>query len=142
MFSAFAFSLYITFILLVTLLGRVTFNEKRFDPFSSVYLLVSGNVNIFYDVLFNVFLFIPLGFFISSHYKVKFGFAIIVLSTILVETMQLLTNLGKFEIIDLAANTIGGLIGIGLYYLLKTLFCIINRLWNKGRLVKKGNLQL
>lgn len=86
MFFAFVFSLYLTFILSDTLLGRETFNEKQFDPFSSVNLLVSGNVNIFYDVLFNVLLFIPLGFFISSHYKVKFGFAIIVLSTILVET--------------------------------------------------------
>lgn len=80
------------------------------------------------DILANIWLFVPLG---AILYKLSQMWEIIALPialTLLIETSQLILDIGAFELSDLIANSIGGAIGIVVCYLLEP---VVNSVWNK-----------
>lgn len=72
------------------------------------------------NILLNIFMFVPFGFFLpqlikktSAFWKVSLlGF----LFTLSIEVLQLLLKIGIFEPDDLLGNTLGAMIGYGVYY--------------------------
>ena len=106
------FSLYCTLVLLITLLGRDNFGEdSNYGPWTSVISLYKGNLYILYDSIFNVLMFIPMGVFIYHVSSFKCVVCIVLSSSLIIELLQVSTCRGVFEIMDLLANTLGGIIG-------------------------------
>lgn len=113
-------SLYITAVLSITIFGREKLNEDTFSKTTlSFTLLLNGNISIFYDVLFNVILFIPFGVFLSIKLHAMKSFLFIVLFTSMIELLQAITKCGLFEYVDIVANIFGGAIGIVLLNIFK-----------------------
>lgn len=96
----------------------------NFEPFKEIRRFVVKAQNIGYKAVWinlagNVVAFIPFGLFIGPVFARKlnlwqkvllsFDFAMIV------ETIQLATRVGSFDVDDLMLNTVGGLIGALLY---------------------------
>lgn len=80
----------------------------------------------FINVFGNVIAFMPMGFFLPavSGKKLK-GIQIALLClafSLLVETVQLLTKLGCFDVDDLILNTLGGFLGYLIYRLCRCCF--------------------
>ena len=70
------------------------------------------------EMLANIIVFIPLGVFINSIlYQKKFAkkFLIIFLIPVLIEIIQYILAIGIADITDIINNSLGGLIGIGIY---------------------------
>ena len=106
-------SMWLTIIFEITLLGRKNDVINTWNSvFSSFSELASSNYTIIYDMVFNVVLFIPLGFLMRMKCSVKYSVVISGGVSLFIEVMQLITHRGLFEISDLIFNTIGGMIGI------------------------------
>jgi glycopeptide antibiotics resistance protein len=75
------------------------------------------------NIIGNIILFIPLGFLVPLVYinsqRFYKTFLIIFLSVLLIESFQLFTMLGVFDIDDIILNCTGGIIGYFLFYILK-----------------------
>lgn len=74
-----------------------------------------------YEILENIWLFVPLG---TILYKLSHMWEIVAVPVVLsmaIETTQLLFDLGYFEFSDLIANTLGGIVGVIICYLLESL---------------------
>jgi glycopeptide antibiotics resistance protein len=75
------------------------------------------------NIIGNIILFIPLGFLVPLVYinaqRFYKTFIIIFLSVLLIESFQLFTMLGVFDIDDIILNCTGGIIGYFLFYILK-----------------------
>lgn len=105
------------------------YKEVNLHLFSS-YLEAYHNMSpsLIRNIILNILLFVPLGIFLPLYTKkiekiyivIPIGFAI----TLLIEFIQYSTGYGIFELADLVNNTIGVLIGYGLY---KAYHNIINK---------------
>lgn len=73
-------------------------------------------------IVFNIAMFIPLGILLpllhSKLSRFRWLFAAALGTTLLIETIQLVTGRGIFELDDLLHNTLGGIIGYHLYRLM------------------------
>ena len=106
--------------------GRCVMSTYRYnlEPFKEIirfikYRHVVGYSAFVINVIGNVVAFMPFGFFIP-HIVVKRTGCIKVLSltfifTLSVETIQLVSKLGRFDIDDIILNTLGGILGYILY---------------------------
>ena len=78
-------------------------------------------VHSFYNLVGNVLIFVPAGFFIPVLWENKRGFLFTVCVTfqmsLFVELLQLLLRVGSFDVDDLLLNTLGGILGYGLLIL-------------------------
>ena len=76
------------------------------------------------DILYNVFAFIPAGFFFSALGKKKLisGIMLSFMLCFFFETVQYIFALGSSDITDILMNTTGGVIGAGIYYVFEKLF--------------------
>lgn len=118
--------LYLVFITYMTMISRdvgsgvVTWNIPP-----NYYLFFMNQ-----EILSNIWLFIPFGAILYklSHMWEVIAFPIVV--SLLIETTQLFLDIGAFELSDLIANSLGGVIGIVVCYLLEPLAKI---LWLKLR---------
>ena len=84
----------------------------------------------------NVLIFIPFGFFMpmASKYRSFWATAVNSLAlSLLVETFQLLTRVGCFDVDDLVLNTLGGILGYITFMICNT----IRRRYNAKRKGKK-----
>ena len=86
---------------------------------------------IFINLVANIVTFIPLGFFMTMFFK-KFNkistmavFSVIII--FIIEVLQFIFNVGVFDIDDIILNSLGCIIGFGLF---KLIICIrINKIW-------------
>lgn len=89
----------------------------------------SGNIkdtNVYiHDIIYNLLVFIPFGIYICI-LKRDWPFARkitpVFLTSFAFELIQYVFGIGATDINDLILNTIGGMIGIGIYYLLEKVF--------------------
>jgi len=107
------FALYDSGLLLITLLGRsgISIEDHRF----TASLLPRD----YYDLLFNVVMFIPAGILLLIKHKVFLSVLMVAAMTVSIESLQFIMRCGRFEVIDIVANCAGGLLGIGIYYLFR-----------------------
>ena len=87
-------------------------------------VVVNGRIYI-NDIIDNILVFIPLGIYIcmlkedwSILRKISVGFFI----SLGIEVLQFILAIGATDITDLIGNTLGGIIGIGVFYLFSKLF--------------------
>ncbi len=88
------------------------------------YRHILGNKAFFINVFGNVIAFMPMGFlqpFLSDK-QLRGGLIVLncFIVSLLVETIQLVFKIGCFDVDDLLLNTLGGLLGVILYYVFQT----------------------
>lgn len=109
---------------IISLHNSIIENEKdglrniNLIPFRSIspYLRNITEPYAFKNILANILVFIPLGFFVSNkNSKNVFKTLVICISVILsIECIQLLFKIGFFDVDDIILNFIGSLIGMGI----------------------------
>ena len=119
---------YITFVLYMTLINRsmrnaIDYNLDLFWSYKDM-LRVPGNYY-FKEIVLNIALFVPFGFLPSMLFKKLDSIKVIVLLafifSLFIETSQLVFKVGLFELDDLFDNTLGAVIGYGIFYSLDSL---------------------
>ena len=87
-------------------------------------VIVNGRIYI-NEIIDNILVFIPIGIYIcmlkedwSILRKISVGFFI----SLVIEILQFILAIGATDITDLIGNTLGGIIGIGVFYLFSKLF--------------------
>ena len=72
-------------------------------------------IHSFYNLVGNILIFMPAGFFVPILWRNKRGFMFTVCVTfqmsLLVEILQLVLRVGSFDVDDLILNTLGGMLG-------------------------------
>lgn len=113
---------YSLIILCVTLFARTASVTSRIDPYPfSQYRSAWYNFSLqeWRNIVLNIAMFIPIGILIPALYP-KFRTlyaiaAICLMSSLLIETIQLITHRGIFATDDVFHNALGGVIGYGLF---------------------------
>ena len=112
---------YLVIVLSITLLGRSSLWNGQIVSFFYSYkeAWISGSATAWRNIILNIFMFVPLGFWLPIG-KEKFRvfwrtYLIGFLVSLGIEGFQLIFSLGVCEVADLFNNTLGTLIGYGLY---------------------------
>lgn len=104
----------------VTFQDVVNWSSNNFVPFQEILRYDIGSRLFFRNVLGNMILFLPYGFFASFYLKLKKVssiFCLTLIASVSIETMQL--AIGRvFDVDDIILNLLGGMIGFGIYYIL------------------------
>lgn len=101
--------------------NREYFRSVNLIPFNDI---INGNFNKL-DIIGNVILFIPLGIYlniINPTSKISNNIYIIIGTSLGFEFIQYILGLGATDTTDIITNTVGGLIGIGIYAVIEKLF--------------------
>lgn len=117
----------LTFIIyIICLFYAVTFQDidgswatSNFEPFKEMFRYSFGSRLFIKNVLGNMMLFVPHGFFTSYFLKEKKPLIILVLTLVLSFTIEFIQlQIGRvFDIDDILLNLMGGFIGYFIYYL-------------------------
>lgn len=106
---------------IVTFQDDVTWSTNNFIPFKEILRYNMGSRLFFKNVIGNMILFLPFGFFISLYLKEekpKLPLLITLITSFSVEIVQML--IGRvFDIDDIMLNMLGGYLGYLVYYFLK-----------------------
>ena len=106
----------------ISLLKNMNFRSVNLLPFAGS-LVVNGKVAIS-EIILNIVAFIPFGVYLSM-LNVNWGFLKKILPifsvSLLYEITQYIFAIGASDITDLIGNTLGGAIGIGIFFLLQRL---------------------
>ena len=123
--AAILLSLYIVVLLYFTVVGRYSHEEYEYQInfFTSYrWLFNSNGEQVLRQLLINFVMLMPVGFLlpvvINAKHKFLFTMALSLLLTVFIETMQLITKCGSFEIDDIINNFVGAVIGMLIYMLL------------------------
>ena len=109
-------------------MGRTISTGYRYnlEPFCEIkrflyHVDILGWKTVFLNVAGNVIAFMPFGFFLPRITRRKVGLIFTVFSSglfsLLVETIQLYSKAGSFDVDDLILNTFGGLCGYIVYFI-------------------------
>ena len=92
-------------------------------PFSEIFRYKVGSSMFIYNVLGNIVLFVPYGYFVSRYANAKNTYQIFIVSLITSFTVELLqVKLGRsFDVDDIILNVIGGIVGYFVYKFLESL---------------------
>ncbi len=117
------FIMYVIALFEVVTFQDVSWSSSNFIPFKEMLRYEFGTKLFFKNVVGNMIMFIPFGFFISYFLKLKKIYSVFILTlltSITIETTQLL--IGRvFDIDDIFLNIIGGLFG---YFIFKIIYKI------------------
>ena len=123
-FGVILFSLSCLFFVYLAVLRRTPHEvAAEFTPFWSYRATVSGKygIDVYAQIIENIVIFLPIGFFLpfllgekrsSFHSAFLFGFAL----SVVAEVCQYIFSLGVCETDDLINNTVGAVVGFGLWY--------------------------
>ena len=104
---------YLTFLLSVTVLGRVPELSSSWDGLFHTYAeALNGNDGMKFDILFNVILYVPVGLLSARCRDNTRTVVFILLLSAAIEFVQLFTSLGIFELSDVINNFVGGAAGL------------------------------
>lgn len=124
-FAAVLLSLYIVVMLYFTVIGRYSHEEYGYEInfFTSYRWLFKYNIEqALCQLMINLAMLVPVGFLLSiilnAKHKYLITMALSFLLTVFIETMQLVTKCGSFEIDDIINNMVGAIIGMILYLFL------------------------
>ena len=118
--------LYLAFITYMTMMSREAGN-------SVITWAMPPNYYLFFmdrEILANIWLFVPLGAVLYKLSHMWEMIAIPIALTLLIETTQLILDIGAFELTDLIANSLGGAVGMVVCYLLEP---IVTAAWKRLR---------
>lgn len=127
------FAIYIMCLFYVVTFQDVGWSTSNLIPFKEILRYDIGSVKFYKNVIGNMVMFVPFGFFISYFLrlsKIRLILLFTLITSIIIEVTQY--KIGRvFDIDDILLNLMGGLAG---YYLYKLLFYIGNKL---PRVLKK-----
>lgn len=114
------FILYIMCLFEVVTFQDINFGTSNFIPFKEIFRYDIGSRLFVKNIIGNVLLFVPYGYFISYYLKNKKVMPAVCLTILLSTTVELVQlKIGRtFDIDDIILNTIGGLLGSYIYILL------------------------
>lgn len=122
--AAIVLSLYIVVLLYFTVVGRYSHEEYEYkiNFFTSYRWFFKYNgEQVLRQLLINLVMIMPVGFLlpvvIKAKYKYLITMALSLLLTVFIETMQLITKCGSFEVDDIINNFIGAVLGMLVYAL-------------------------
>ena len=122
--AAILLSLYIVVLLYFTVVGRYSHEEYEYQInfFTSYRWFFQYNgEQVLRQLLINFVMLMPVGFLlpvvIKSKHKYLITMALSLLLTVFIETMQLITKCGSFEVDDIINNFIGAVLGMLIYAL-------------------------
>lgn len=111
------FILYILCLFEVVTFQDVNYGDSNFIPFKEIFRYDIGSRLFIRNILGNILLFLPYGFFASSYLdlkKVRSALGLTFLVSVTIEIVQL--YIGRtFDIDDVILNVLGGGLGFGLY---------------------------
>ncbi len=114
---ALTFIIYVLCLFYVVTFGDVSWSNSNFIPFKEMLRYNFGSNLFIKNVLGNIIMFVPYGFFVSYYLnlkKPKSAFFLVLLVSFAIETTQLL--IGRvFDIDDIILNVLGGMIGYLIY---------------------------
>lgn len=117
---ALIFIIYVLCLFYVVTFQDVGWSSSNFIPFKEMFRYSFGSNLFIKNVLGNIIMFLPYGFFVSYYLDLKkplSAFLLILLVSMSIETTQLL--IGRvFDIDDIILNIIGGMIGFCIYKLI------------------------
>ncbi|MBY0097127.1 VanZ family protein [Mesobacillus maritimus] len=102
------------------------FTEYNLVPFQTImnYINATGYINtsiVITNLAGNILAFMPLGFFLPLLFKRYLKFRntifVVIASTFSVECLQYYFRVGSFDVDDLILNTVGGILGFGVFKL-------------------------
>lgn len=95
----------------------------NFIPFKEILRYKFGTTLFYYNVIGNIVIFIPFGYFVSRHVKAKHASHILILTAIISGTVEIVQyNIGRaFDIDDIILNVFGSLLGFLLYVALSAI---------------------
>lgn len=106
---------YTVFLFFFTVFSRLPVDFFRFEliPLHSYYeAVVNNNLSILLDSLLNIALFIPMGFLAKMKFHtLKHIWVYGMLTSLLIEVLQLILRRGYFEVDDIINNTVGFILG-------------------------------
>ncbi|MDD2181486.1 MAG: VanZ family protein [Bacilli bacterium] len=112
-----AFLLYIMLLFHVVTFQDVVWSSSNFTPFKEMFRYTFGSKGFYKNVVGNMIMFMPYGFFVSYFIKLKKPYIVLVLSLIVsitIETTQMI--IGRvFDIDDIFLNILGAFIGYFVY---------------------------
>ncbi len=116
--------LFIIYILLLYFLLLSTENAAsgmNFIPFKEMTRYSIGSKAFFYNVIGNIVLFVPFGYFVSDYLKAKKVSHILIVSILISLTAELIQfKIGRaFDVDDIILNVIGSIIGFMFYISIK-----------------------
>ena len=115
------FNIYTMILFYIVTFQDVSWSTSNFIPFKEMFRYEIGSILFFKNVIGNMLMFIPYGYFISKFLNIKNIKKILFLSFIAstsIEITQIL--IGRvFDVDDIILNILGGLIGYFLYETLK-----------------------
>lgn len=111
------FIVYILCLYHVVTFQDVNYGVSNFVPFKEIFRYSIGSAKFFKNIVGNIVLFIPFGFFASYYLKNKKMFTSVILTLITSTTIEVVQYyIGRvFDIDDIILNLIGGIIGFLLF---------------------------
>lgn len=111
------FIVYILCLFQIVTAQDISFGGINIIPFKEIFRYEAGTYLFYKNILGNVLLFLPFGFFVAYFVKVDKPFVMILLSLVVslsIETTQL--AIGRvFDVDDVILNVLGGFLGFTLY---------------------------
>lgn len=116
-FYSLLFIIYILLLYYLLLSTEYAVSGMNFIPFSEMTRYSIGSKAFFYNVIGNIALFVPFGYFVSDYLKAKRIPHILVVSILISLTAELIQfKIGRaFDIDDIILNVIGSIIGFMVY---------------------------
>lgn len=95
----------------------ISIGHPNLIPFREILRYDVGTTGFYKQVIGNILLFIPLGYFITSYCKLKGLGSIVIISAFCSTTIEIVQHfIGRsFDVDDIILNTVGGMIGFLLY---------------------------
>ena len=117
------FILYVMCLFEVVTLQDTNYGTSNFIPFKEIFRYVFGSRLFIKNIIGNILLFLPYGYFTAYYLKSKKAMPVCVLTFIVSLTIELVQlNIGRtFDIDDVILNTCGGLIGYFIYSLINSI---------------------
>ena len=117
------FVLYVMCLFEVVTIQDHNYGLSNFIPFREIFRYQVGSRLFIKNIIGNILLFLPYGYFASDYLKVKKVWWIAGLTMIISLTIEIVQlNIGRtFDVDDMILNTLGGSIGFFIYYVLDSL---------------------
>lgn len=119
-------------LLYLVFIAYMTVMDRKFDT-AVVTWSIPPNIYLFFRdsfILSNIWLFVPIGAMLYKLSRMWEICAVPIFMSLVIETTQLFFIVGTFEISDLIANSLGGIVGISFCYLLEP---VVGTLWKRIR---------
>ncbi|MCR5419749.1 MAG: VanZ family protein [Lachnospiraceae bacterium] len=113
--------IYLFVIVYVTLLSRTPMLNRvtKLQPFWSYAMLLKGKMTYARQIVLNIILFIPFGFFLSASFQPLWACLIAFGASAIIEIIQFATYRGMLDVDDLFSNVLGAIIGVLFWKLVK-----------------------